>query len=168
MKLSTLFSILTLSLFVFSCGGDDDNDDPFSSVPSSDIVDFELRDTTLSGSLSSSGRGAAVGQKWWKQKISKIEGSGACEDLTEDITQGYYYGFYPSGEYFAKVTKESTPVRAGSWQWEDTDTKDAILISSVTFTLRGLNSDELIIASDQSQGDCGAITWEQFGEPYEE
>ncbi|WP_420580984.1 hypothetical protein [Reichenbachiella sp.] len=168
MKLKALFSTLTLSIFLISCGSDDDSNDPFAGVPSSDIVEVELRDATLSGSGSSSGRGAAVGQKWWKQKISKIEGSGVCEDLTEDVTQGYYYGFYPSGEYYAKASKESTPVRAGSWQWEDNDTKEAILISSVAFTLRGLNSDELIIASDQSQGDCGAITWEQFNNPYEE
>lgn len=169
MKLSALFSILTISLFVFSCGGDDDNDDPFAGVPSSEIVDIDLRDATLSGSASSSGRGAAVGQKWWTQKVSKIDLSGECGDnKSQEITDGYYYGFYPSGEYYAKTSQDATPIRAGSWQWEDDDTKDAIIISSVVFTLRGLNSDELIIASDQSQASCTVITWEQFNNPYEE
>lgn len=169
MKLSALFSILTLSLFVFSCGGDDDNDDPYAGVPSSEIVDIDLRDATLSGSASSSGRGAAVGQKWWTQKVSKIDLSGECGDNeSQEITDGYYYGFYPSGEYYAKTSQDATPIRAGSWQWEDDDTKDAIIISSVVFTLRGLNSDELIIASDQSQASCTVITWEQFNNPYEE
>lgn len=167
MSIKSTFFYLSLSILIVSCGGDDD-DDPYSGVPSSEIVDLELRDATLSGSVSSSSRVLAVGQKWWKQKISKVEGSGLCEDESEDVTQGYYYGFYPSGEYYAKTSKEATPIRAGSWQWDDSDTKEAIIISSVTFTLRGLNAEELIIASDQSQGDCGVITWEQFVEPYEE
>ena len=168
MKFKSFIYVLGLSISMWSCGGDSDSDDPFNNVPSSEIVAFELRDATLSGSTSSSARGVAVGQKWWKQKISKIEGSGVCEDATEDITQGYYYGFFASGEYYAKETKDGTAFRVGSWQWEDLDSKDAILIQGATFVLRGLNADELIIASDQSQGDCGAITWEQFIEPYTE
>ncbi|UXX78765.1 hypothetical protein N7E81_15510 [Reichenbachiella carrageenanivorans] len=167
MKLKSILSILALSALIYSCG-DDDNNDPFDGVPSSEIVDVELREATLTGSSeSSSSRELAVGdQKWWKQKISKVQYSGECGGAEDqELTDGYYYGFYPSGEYYAKSGKDGTPVRAGSWQWVDGD-KDAIYISSVTFTLRGLNDDELIIASDQSQGPCSAITWEQFNQPY--
>ncbi|SMD32030.1 hypothetical protein SAMN04488029_0368 [Reichenbachiella faecimaris] len=170
MNLKTLFSILTLSIFIFGCGDDDDNDDPFAGVPSSEIVDVDLRDVTLSGTASSSGgRILAVGQKWWKQKVSKVDLSGECGDNEDqEITDGYYYAFYSSGEYYAKIGKEGTATRVGSWQWVDSETKEAIFIQSVEFTLRGLNSDELIIASDQSQATCTAITWEQFNQPYTE
>ncbi|MEP2023458.1 MAG: hypothetical protein ABJH98_09430 [Reichenbachiella sp.] len=170
MKFNILFSILTLSFLIFSCGDDDDNDDPFAGVPSSEIVDVDLRDVTLSGSTSTSGgKTLGVGQKWWKQKVSKIELSGECGDNEDqEITDGYYYGFYSSGEYYAKSGQDGTATRVGSWQWVDSDTKDAIFIQSVEFTLRGLNSDELIIASDQSQASCTAITWEQFDQPYTE
>ncbi|WP_422359180.1 hypothetical protein [Reichenbachiella sp.] len=173
MKLKAIFSVLTLSILVFACGGDDDNDDPFASVPSSEIVDIELRDAALSGSASSSGRSAAVGQKWWLQKVSKIDLSGECGDAeSQEVTTEYYYAFYPSGQYYYQSSKEGTPISAGSWQWVDSNTKDAIYVNvqagQVEFTLRGLNDDELIIASDQSQASCTVITWEQFGNPYEE
>lgn len=170
MKLKYLCSILCLSVLIYSCGGDDDSDDPFASVPSSEIVDIELRDVTLSGSASSSGRVAAVGQKWWKQKVSKVQYSDLCSDEEdEDYSQdNYYYAFYSSGQYYVKIGEDGTPQSAGNWQWVDSESKDAIFVSSVEFTLRGLNDDELIIASDQSQEGCGIVTWEQFNEPHEE
>ena len=169
MKLRNIFSILILSILIVSCGDDDDSNDPFAGVPKSEIVDIELRDVTLSGTASSNGRTLAVGQKWWKQKVSKVDLSGECGDNEDqEITDGYYYGFYSSGEYYAKSGQDGTPIRVGSWQWVDEDTKDAIFVSSVEFTLRGLNDEELIIASDQSQASCTVITWEQFNEPYTE
>lgn len=159
--------MLSLALFIYSCGSDDD-DDPYSGVPSSEIVDVELRDAALSGSASSSGRQLAVGQKWWKQKVSKIDLSGECGDAEgQELTDGNYYGFYSGGEYYYKTSMDATPIRVGSWQWTDND-KNAIFISSVEFSLRGLNDDELIIASDQSQATCTVITWEQFNEPFSE
>lgn len=173
MKLRNIFSILILSILIVSCGDDDDSNDPFAGVPKSEIVDIELRDVTLSGTASSNGRTLAVGQKWWKQKVSKVDFSGECgENEDIEVTDGYYYGFYSSGSYYAKVGEDGTPFSVGSWQWVDSDSKDAMFINtqegSAEFTLRGLNDDELIIASDQSQASCKIITWEQFNEPITE
>ncbi|MEO9967256.1 MAG: hypothetical protein ABJF11_15765 [Reichenbachiella sp.] len=168
MKLKNLITLVSLSLLMISCGSDDDNNDPYADVPSSEIVELELRDAALSGSASSSGRTQAVGQKWWKQKVSKVDLSGECGDNEDqEVTDGYYYGFYPAGEYYYKLDMDATPIRVGSWQWADSD-KDAIIISSIEFDLRGLNDDELIISSDQSQATCTVITWEQFDQPFEE
>lgn len=172
MNLKAILSILTFSILIYACGGDDDNDDPYANIPSSEIVDVELRDVALSGSSSSSGRGAAVGQKWWLQKVSKIDLSGECGDAeSQEITTEYYYAFYPSGQYYYQTSKDDTPILAGSWDWFNSD-KDAMFINiqgnTAEFTLRGLNDDELIIASDQSQATCTVVTWEQFNNPYEE
>ena len=169
MKLNYLLSLLSLSILIYSCGGDDDSSDPFDSVPSGEIVDIELRDATLSGTVSSAGRQAAIGQKWWTQVVSKVDFSGQCGDNEDqEVTDGNYYAFYPDGDYYAKTSKEGSTSYVGSWEWEDEDTKDAIIIQGIEFSLRGLNSDELIIASDQSQASCTVITWEQFDKPYTE
>lgn len=173
MKLKSILFSLSLAMLIFSCGDDDDNDDPFAGVPKSEIVDIELRDVTLSGTISSAGRSQAIGQKWWKQKISKVDLSGECGDNEDqELSDGNYYAFYPSGSYYTKSGKDGTPVSVGSWQWVDSDTKDAMFVNtqggSAEFTLRGLNDEELIIASDQSQATCTIITWEQFNEPYTE
>lgn len=174
MKVKAILSILALSAVIYSCGDDDDSD-PFDGVPSGEIVDVDEREETLTGSTgSSSSRELAVGdQKWWKHVKTKMQLSGECGDNEElEDTQSNYYGFYPGGEYYYKTGKDGNPVRVGSWEWVDTETKDVMYISNYTtetsgeFTLRSLNENEVVYANEQVVATCTAISWSQFNQPY--
>lgn len=167
-----IYFLLLFLLFAFGCGGDDD-DDPYAGIPTGDIVDLELRDAALIGSTSSDGR-FAVGQKWWKVIRGEIRYNGTCEDETEDTTPANtYYGFYSSNLFYIKEGINGDPQSVGSWQWENTNTKEALLINStalrgLTLTLRALNENELVYLSEVEDGECNVLTWEELGEPQTE
>lgn len=170
MKNSTLLALIIIStLFLAGCGSDDD-DDPYAGIPTGDIVDLELRDAALIGSTSSGGR-FAVGQKWWKVLNGEIRYNGTCDDETEDITPtNTYYGFYSSNLFYIKEGVNGDPQMVGSWQWVNTNTKEALFINKttlqgLTLTLRALNENQLVYLSEVEDGECNTLTWEELGEP---
>lgn len=157
-----LFVVL-LSAIVVACGGDDDPD-PFSEVPSGEIVAVDDRDFVLTGEDSSSGR---VEQtfKWWKQNVSKLDFSSDECGEDEDLSQtDVYYAFTSSGDVRVRQGSSGDGYVARSWAWSSS-AKDAINIdgeTSVDFELRALNNSELIYASYQEAQGCSLITWERF------
>lgn len=161
-----------LSIFVLIGCGDDDND-PYSGIPSGEIVDVELREAALIGSGSSSGRLLAIGQKWWKLQDGEIRYNGSCDDETEDISpEDTYYGFYSSSQLYTKSGIDGTPAFVGSWQWVNSN-KDALFINfdmlrGKELELRALNEDELTYLQEDADGDCQILTWQGFGDPISE
>ncbi|MEO9803103.1 MAG: hypothetical protein ABJF04_07645 [Reichenbachiella sp.] len=173
MKYLSFLFILALSLFAgFGCGSDDNND-PYEGIPTGEIVELDLRDAALSGSGSSGGR-FAVGQKWWKHQNGQFRYNGTCSEETKDISlSDIYYGFYSSNQFFIKEGLNGDPELGGSWQWEDTNTKEALLINysdlrGLELKLRALNNDKLVYLSEVAVGECTTLIWEELGEPQTE
>lgn len=174
-KLKILILISVMMLFI-SCGDNpagSSGGDKFEGVPKGEIVPVELRDETLTGiSNSSSKRKAANSQKWWRQVVSKIDYTG-CEGYEdEEITaENMYFGFKPEGSLYVKDGENGSESYATSWQWSD-ESKSAIVLGmapDVEFELTALNDEEVVYASSQEfEGGCRAVTWEQFGDPVQE
>ncbi|MEX0722044.1 MAG: hypothetical protein WD059_15310 [Balneolaceae bacterium] len=171
-----IISLFVLSIVIFSCGSPTGSSyDVFEGVPTGEIVPVEERDETLTGIESASANKqmstSANAQKWWLQKISKIEYSGCLDAEDEDITlDNTYFAFKPDGDMYIKVGEDGTEQNATSWEWTD-ESKSAIeleLYPDVEFELTSLNDDELVYASlQEGEQGCKAVTWEQFGDPIE-
>lgn len=158
------FLFLVLVVVLSSCGSDDGaSADPFSSIPSGEIVAVEERDRVLTGE-DAAGRTTQT-YRWWKQDISKLDFStdecGEDEDLSQTDT---YYAFAPNGDIRVRFGTTGDGTAASSWEWSST-AKDAINIegeTSVDFVIRALNDSEVIYASYQEAQGCSLVTWERF------
>ncbi|WP_424964031.1 hypothetical protein [Ekhidna sp.] len=155
--------VIFLAAIVAACGSDDGDTDPFSDVPSGEIVSVDERDFVLTGE-DASGRTAQT-YKWWKQNVSKIDfSSEECGD-DEDLSQtDVYYAFTSSGNIRVRQGASGDGYIARTWAWSSS-AKNAINIdgeTSVDFELRALNNTELIYASYQSAQGCSLVTWERF------
>lgn len=165
--------LLFTSIFAATSCGSDDDDDPYAGIPIGEIVEIDLRDALLSGSANSGGR-FAVGQKWWKHLNGEIRYNGTCTEETETINlSNVYYAFYSSNQFFTKEGVNGQPELAGSWQWVNTNTKEALFINStrlqgLSLTLRALNENALVYLSEVVDGECTTLTWEELGESHSE
>lgn len=170
-KLLPLFFLFT----IISCSSSDSSsDDPFSNVPSGEIVPVEQRNSVLTGfddgPSSKLNAQNDDGQKWWKQVVSKITYNGCDGEEDEDITlDDTYFGFKPDGTLHVRFGQQGSTYHATDWGWAD-QAKSAIFLaelSGVEFSIRALNSNEVIYASSQRQsGSCTVVTWERFAQPF--
>ena len=157
------YVLLVIAAALYACGSDDTSADPFSAVPSGEIVAVEERDFVLTG-VDASARTAQT-FKWWKQEISRLDfSSEECGD-DEDLAQSdVYYAFTSDGNIRVRQGTSGDGTVARSWEWSTT-AKEAINIdgeSSVDFVIRSLNESEVIYASFQAAEGCSLVTWERF------
>lgn len=156
--------LMIFACVLFACGSDDGpSADPFSNVPSGDIVSIDERDFVLTGT-DAQGR-ASQTYKWWALDVSKqdfnIEECGEDVNLSQADT---YYAFTPDGDIRIRQGTDGDGFVARSWEWSST-AKEAINvdgITSVDFVIRALNNNEVIYASYQEAEGCSLVTWERF------
>lgn len=177
-----VLSILILSL-VISCSDNptdstttDTNQtvtDKFQGVPTGEVVSIEKRDSVLTGSnkndSNSKTLAGTAAQKWWLQKVSKIDYTSCTDYEDQDITlEDTYFAFKTSGGLYYKTGTDGSEQYATSWEWSD-ESKSAILLDEfpgISLEILSLNDNEVVYASSQTDGDCKVITWEQFGSPH--
>lgn len=164
MKLNLRLWLLGFVMVCFSCGSDDDND-PYSGIPSGKIVELDERESMLMGTDE---------QKWWKHLNGQFRYVGTCTEDTESFNvASTYYGFYSSNQLFLREGMNEQPFLVGSWQWENANTKNTLLINywelkGLKLELRALNDEQLVYLSEEIDGDCTQLIWEELGEPFSE
>lgn len=168
-KKVNFFIVIFVAITIVSCSSNDDESSNWlDTIPSGEIIATEEREKALTGF--SEDESEEELQKWWTHVVSNVEITGP-EECGESIAvnNSGFIAFYTNGSIYYKSSKSGSAVYNGSWEWVDSN-KDAVYVSnslgSQEFTLTYLNEDNIVYGSQQSEGSCAAITYEEFDEPY--
>ncbi|WP_298555482.1 hypothetical protein [uncultured Algibacter sp.] len=177
MKLIKYLFFVGIISFAYACssssGDDDESGSGLERIPSGEIVAKELRNETLTGFSSLSGKSSSkMGdtQKWWTHVTSdfSFNDNDVCDEDDESYNSQGYAALYPNGKRYQKTSKDGSPFEVGTWQWTDSN-KTALHIDNETdivFKITYLNNGNLVFGYTASQGGCTLTTYEEFNAPF--